>query len=82
MSKEEILCDSCNQPMRFVERLTNTKPTKQANFGYRRRRFYCDLCSIGKTVYADGQFDGEVVPYLAKEDVKKIYKEQEKNNEH
>lgn len=66
--------------MKLVERLSNTKPNNKSPFGYRRRRFRCNLCDIDKTVYADGQFDDKVVTYLAKEDIKKMFKEQEDNN--
>jgi hypothetical protein len=50
---KEVLCDSCNQPMEMVERLSNGK--NRRGHSYRRRRFHCYICDIYHMEYADGQ---------------------------
>lgn len=80
MSKEkEILCDSCNQPMKLLKRTTVLSATIK-NKKFRKRRFWCNICDIGKTIYADGHFDEDVNPFLVQEESKSLFKEQEENN--
>ena len=77
MSKDEIMCDCCGQPMQLVEKLP-LKKSKKGGQLYRVRRFFCNLCKIGKTVYAGGFWDDQYEPRKAIEQVQKNYqKEQE-----
>lgn len=76
MSK--FLCDICGDvPMD----LTKTVSAKQSGKSYRQRWFSCPVCGYEKKIFADGERDEKIEPYWAKQAVKRIYKQQEKNNQ-
>jgi hypothetical protein len=78
---EEIFyCDCCNSPVRLIEKLKNTKPNQYFPKGNRVRRYYCDICDLQKTVFANGYKQEKIEPYLANQELKDIYKEQEEIN--
>ena len=69
-------CDICNAPMKLETRLSNYKGiTKE----YRRRRFKCTICDYTKMIFADGMRDEEIFPELGIDEIKKNYKQEEKN---
>ncbi len=77
MSKEQIFyCDCCNMPVKLIQRLKNTKPNQSSPTGNRVRRYYCDICDLTKTVFADGWKQDFIDPMLAKEELQDMYKSQ------
>lgn len=54
------ICDSCKQPMVLAKQF-ETKPRGKKKTKYRIRRFKCELCDIGQTVFADGEVDKIIV---------------------
>jgi hypothetical protein len=76
MSNDFPICDCCGQEMKLVKsgHVRTHKGSK-----CRLRRFICFFGTI-KTIYANGSFDDEVIPEIVKDDVKKLYKQQEDYN--
>ena len=58
MSKKIFYCDSCNKEIK-LEKSFGVKPRGIKKLRYRIRRYHCEICDISKTVFADGQIDGE-----------------------
>lgn len=74
----EFLCDVCHDvPMDLTQKVG----TKQSGKSYRQRWFKCPVCGFEKKIFADGERDEVAEVYWAKQSVKRIYKQQEKNNQ-
>jgi hypothetical protein len=69
-------CLICNQPMKMVKKMASHVGLSNT---YRRRRFQCTVCDYSELVIADGYKDDEHEPYMANEQVKKMYKQSEDN---
>jgi hypothetical protein len=63
-------------PVKLIQRLKNTKPNQSSPTGNRVRRYYCDICDIHKTVFADGHKQEIIDPMLAKEELQDMYNNQ------
>jgi transcription elongation factor Elf1 len=73
----QFFCEVCHDvPMD----LTRKVGTKQSGKSYRQRWFKCPVCGYEKKVYADGERDEVSTPYFAIKAIKRLYKQQEKNN--
>ena len=64
-------CMSCNQPMRLLKKIKRNS--------YWIRRFYCDICDITETIYADGERDINIEVLESINDIKQMYIRDEKN---
>lgn len=75
-------CEQCGQDMILEKRLKNTKSNRSGN-SFRVRRFKCSnkACDHKETIFADGMRDKIEEPFHAKEEVEKIYKQQEEARE-
>jgi len=69
------VCQQCGQEMSLQKQ--GTVSVKRGNC--RVRRFYCDLCDITETIYADGFRDVFGEPKLALEYVKRKFDQEEDN---
>lgn len=73
-----IYCDCCGQQMRLKEKLPSKKSKKSGSV-YRVRRYWCELCKIQKTVFADGYRDEVAEIEYAKGEILLIQKQEEEN---
>lgn len=60
--------------------LTLTKTTRSRR-RYRIRRYKCLICGFEKTIFGSGQLDEEGMERQVEKDVKKMYRQQERNNQ-
>ncbi len=53
-----LMCLCCGQQMELKKYIPSTKKGNRGKArGYRIRKFWCDLCEVGQTIYADGGRD-------------------------
>lgn len=69
---ETILCDICQAPMKFFERIKSNK-------SYRIRRFKCTICDYQRTIFCEDRRDKVIEPKKAIKEINKIYKQEEIN---
>lgn len=69
-----IECDMCTSQMS----LTKTMKSKK---GYKVRRYKCSICDFEKSIFGAGYYDeGDGHNAQIRQDVNKMYKQQEMNN--
>lgn len=51
-----MICQNCSQEM-VLQKKFDTKPRGKMKTKYRIQRFYCSLCDISQTQFADGCVD-------------------------
>ena len=73
---EPQYCDICTAPMDQ----TRSIGTKESGKKWRQTWFKCPICGFEKKVNGTGYWQDHVIPLEAEYDVKKMYKEQERNN--
>ena len=66
--KIQILCDNCNQTMKFIKDL-------QSKSKFQMKRYHCDICDIDKTVSGTGVYDEEIIPEVTVKKTENIYGE-------
>lgn len=66
-------CDCCGQEMK----LAKAGHVNVDRGVCRIRRFYCSLCDIYKTIYANGSYDDDIMPYIAVKDQQKLFRQQQ-----
>lgn len=76
MASNNPTCDCCGQEMKLVK---SGHVRVEGGTKCRLRRFICEFGTI-KTIYANGSFDEDYMPEIAKDDVKKMHKQQEDYN--
>lgn len=69
------VCQQCGQEMALQKQSTVAVKGGKC----RVRRFYCDLCDITETIYADGVRDIFEEPKLVLGDVRKKFDQEEDN---
>jgi hypothetical protein len=71
--KQVVHCDSCGGEMKQEKA---GKVRVDGGAMCRIRRYHCELCNVNKTIYGNGQWDEEAVPYYAVEAANKLAKQQ------
>lgn len=74
---KEQQCDMCTAPMDE----TKSIGTKESNKKYRQTWFKCPICGYEKKVNGTGYYQDNVTPLNAQNDINKMYRQQERNNQ-
>jgi hypothetical protein len=70
-------CDICTAPMEE----TKSIGTKESGKKFRQTWFKCPICGYEVKIVGDGTYFNEMTPINAINDVNKMFKEQEQNNQ-
>ena len=74
---EDQNCDMCTATMDQ----TKSIGTKESGKKFRQTWFLCPICGYEKKIVGDGTYFNEITPINAINDVNKMFKEQERNNQ-